>query len=70
TGIGSWNKKPRPAVGASYAKGGVSAVGGIAAETCRGPGRKEAGGIPWLWLMAAIIGLALLGLVWLVVSGT
>lgn len=69
TGIGSWNKKPRPAVGASYSRGGVTATGGIAAESRRGGVKKEAGGIPYLWIMAAIIGLVLLGLIWLALAG-
>ena len=70
TGIGSWNKKPKPAIGANYRRGGVSATGGIAAESRRGPALVTAAmRIPWLWIMAAIIGLVLLAFVWLVVTG-
>lgn len=69
TGIGSWNKKPRPAVGMSYTRGGgVSATGGIAADTYR-PGKKAAAGIPYLKIMIAVIVLILLGLAALVLAG-
>jgi len=68
TGLGSWNKKPRPAVGMSYTRGGVSASGGIAAESRHGTPAKAAGGIPYLKIMAGIILLILLGVAWLVLS--
>ena len=71
TGIGSWNRKPRPTVGMSYGRsGGVSATGGVAAES-RGSRTEKAGGkrIPYLWIMAAVIGLVILGLIWLALSG-
>lgn len=70
TGIGSWNVKPRPAVGMSYSRGGgVSATGGAAVETRRGPVKAVAGEIPYLKIMAVIIVLVLLGLAWLVLTG-
>jgi len=68
-GLGSWNKKPRPAVGANYTRGGVSATGGIATDLRRGTGKAAERGIPYLGIMAAIIGLILLGIAWLVLSG-
>ena len=70
TGLDRWNRKPRPAVGAGYSKSGVSATGGISPDSRRGAGNKASEGIPYLWIMAAIIGLVLLGLAWLVLSGT
>ena len=69
TGIGSWNAKPRPAVGMSYSRGGVSATGGIATETRRGTAKKTDAGIPYLKIMAVIIALILLGLAWLALAG-
>ncbi len=70
TGIGSWNAKPRPAIGMNYSRsGGVTATGGVAAEMRRKPSVQEAQSFPYLWIMAAIIGLVLLGLLWLVLSG-
>ena len=70
TGIGSWNSKPRPAVGMSYGRGGsVSATGGVAADARRGSIKKADGGIPYLKIMIAVIILVLLGLAGLVLSG-
>lgn len=70
TGLGSWNKKPKPAVGASYTRGGVSAAGGIATESRHRASGKAGEGLPYLWIMAAIIGLVLIGLAWLALTGT
>ena len=70
TGIGSWNRKPRPAVGMSYSRGGnVSATGGVAAETRRGPAKRQEGGPPILKIMIAILVLILLGLAGLMLAG-
>lgn len=70
TGIGSWNRKPRPAVGMNYSRGGgVTATGGGAAEPRRGTVKKAAGEIPSLKITALIIAVILLGLAWLVLSG-
>ena len=70
TGIGSWNSKPRPAVGMNYNRGGgVRATGGVTVDTRRETSRKAAGGIPYLKIMIAVIVLALLGLVGLMLSG-
>jgi hypothetical protein len=70
TGIGSWNRKPRPAIGMSYGRGGgVRATGGVAAGSSPRADKRDAGGIPYLWIMGAILGLVLLGLAWLVLSG-
>lgn len=68
TGLMSWNKKPKPAIGANYGRSGVSATGGIAMESRRSAAGPAAGRIPWLWVMAAIIGLVLLAVVWLVAT--
>lgn len=71
TGIGSWNKKPRPAVGMNYGRGGgVSATGGVAAETKRQGRATKRAGIPYLWIMLGIIGLILLAVAWLVLTGS
>jgi uncharacterized protein len=70
TGIGSWNRKPRPAVGISYRRGGgVSAIGGVNVESRRPAKPKQGGEIPYLKIMAVIIALILLGLAWLGLSG-
>jgi hypothetical protein len=70
TGIGSWNAKPRPAIGMNYSRGGgVTATGGIAPETRRRPGKKTEEGLPYLKIMIVIIVLILLGLAWLVLGG-
>jgi hypothetical protein len=70
TGIGSWNAKPRPAVGMSYSKGGgVSATGGVIVDSRRGSAKKAAGEIPYLKIMVVIIALILLGFAWLVLTG-
>lgn len=69
TGLGSWNKKPRPAVGTRSTRGGVNATGGIAAESRRGAGKTAAGTIPYLKIMAVITFLIILGLAWLVLGG-
>ncbi|MDD1690962.1 MAG: AN1-type zinc finger domain-containing protein [Methanoregula sp.] len=70
TGLGSWNRKPRPAVGMSYSRGGgVSATGGVATDARRRPAKNATGGIPYLKIMIAIIVLVLLGLAGLIFSG-
>jgi hypothetical protein len=70
TGIGSWNSKPRPAVGMSYSRGGgVSATGGIAVESRRAVKPKQSEGIPYLKIMIVVIVLILIGLGWLMLSG-
>lgn len=69
SGIGSWNAKPRPAVGMSYRNGGsVSATGGMAPET-RPWAKKGSAEIPYLKIMAVIMALILFGLVWLALRG-
>jgi hypothetical protein len=69
TGIGSWNAKPRPAVGMNYSMGGgVSATGGIVVDIGH-RAKHEAAGIPYLKIMAVIIILILLGLAWLALGG-
>jgi len=70
SGIGSWNSKPRPAVGMNYSLGGgVTATGGVAVQSRRkskpGPGRE----IPYLKIMVAVLVLILLALAWLGLSG-
>ena len=70
SGIGSWNSKPRPAVGMNYSRGGgVTATGGVAVQSRRkskpGPGRE----IPYLKIMVAVLVLILLALAWLGLSG-
>lgn len=70
SGIGSWNAKPRPAVGMNYRTGGgVSATGGIAPESRRSPEKNAAGGIPYLKILIGIVLLVVLGLAWLAFSG-
>jgi hypothetical protein len=70
TGIGSWNAKPRPAVGMSYSKGGgVTATGGITLETRQRQDKGTGEGHPYLKIMIAVVVLVLLGLAWLVLSG-
>ena len=69
TGIGSWNAKPRPAIGMTYSKGGgVTATGGIALESGRERKKKVREGLPYLKIMVAVIALVLLGLAWLVLT--
>ena len=70
TGIGSWNKKPRPAVGMSYSRGGgVSATGGVAVDTRRGAAKKAEPSVPYLKIMIAVIILIVLGFAGLVLTG-
>jgi len=70
TGIGSWNAKPRPAIGMNYSRGGgVTATGGVARETRRKPEKETREGLPSLKIMIVFIVLILLGLVWLVMTG-
>jgi len=70
SGIGSWNAKPRPAVGMNYSRGGgVSATGGIAPESRRSAEKNAAGGLPYLKILFGIVLLVLLGLAWLAFSG-
>lgn len=69
-GIGSWNAKPRPAVGMTYSRGGgVTASNGIALENRRTPEKKQGDGLPYLKIMIVVIVLVLLGLGWLVLTG-
>jgi hypothetical protein len=69
--IGLWNRKPRPAVGISYGKGGgATATGGGYIADSGSMVRKKAGmGIPYFKIMIAIIVLILIGIAWLVSSG-
>ncbi len=54
----------------SYGRGGgVSATGGVAVESRRAAKPTQAGEIPYLKILAAIIALIILGLAWLVISG-
>ncbi|HEX3002217.1 MAG TPA: AN1-type zinc finger domain-containing protein [Methanoregula sp.] len=70
TGIGSWNRKPRPAVGMSYSRGGgVSATGGTVADARRRKGKKAEERVPYLKIMIAIIVLILLGFTGLLLAG-
>ena len=70
TGIVSWNRKPRPVVGANYTRNGsVAATGGAAMESRGRTGKKAQGQIPYLWIMAGIIGLVVLFFLWLVLTG-
>jgi hypothetical protein len=61
--LAAWNKKPRPAVGISYSRGGgaVPTGGGYIPGTGRKGEPRE--GIPWLKVMIAIIALIVLGFV-------
>ena len=69
TGIGSWNAKPRPAIGMNYRKGGsVTATGGVPQETLRRQEKKTGEGLPYLKIMIVIIVLVLLGLALLVLG--
>jgi len=53
----------------SYNRGGtVSATGGAQVESQQ-RSRKNETRIPWLWIMLAIIGFVLVGIVWLVLTG-
>jgi hypothetical protein len=70
TGIGSWNAKPRPAIGMNYSRGGgVTATGGTAPESRCKPEKKTGESLPYLKIMIVIIALILLGLAWLVLGG-
>ena len=70
TGIGSWNAKPRPAIGMNYSRGGgVTATGGVAPESRRRLEKTPGEGLPYLMIMIVIIMIVLLGLAWLVLSG-
>jgi hypothetical protein len=70
TGLGSWNRKPRPSVGVNYGKGGsVSATGGGYIPDSRRSAKKKTAAVPYLWIMIAVIVLIVLGLAWLVLSG-
>jgi flagellar basal body-associated protein FliL len=54
----------------SYSRGGgVSATGGVAADTRRGAAKKAGRGFPYLKIMIAIIVLILLGLAGLMLAG-
>jgi hypothetical protein len=70
TGIGSWNAKPRPAIGMNYSRGGgVTATGGVAPEVRQRPEKKTGEGLPYLKILIGIIVLVLLGLAWLALAG-
>jgi hypothetical protein len=70
TGIGSWNAKPRPAIGMNYRQGGgVTSTGGVAPVSRRRPENQTGEGLPYLKIMIVIIVLILVGLAWLVLSG-
>jgi hypothetical protein len=69
TGIVSWNKKPRPAVGMNYSRGGVSATGGVGADARPRASKKAEVGVPFLKIMIAIIVLIVLGLAGLILTG-
>lgn len=70
TGIGSWNAKPRPAIGMNYSRGGgVTATGGIAVESRRRQEKNTGGGLPYLKIMIGILVIILLVLAWLVPGG-
>jgi hypothetical protein len=54
----------------SYSRGGgVSATGGVAADTRRGTAKKKDAAIPYMKIMIAIIILILLGLAAVVLTG-
>ncbi|MFA4877258.1 MAG: AN1-type zinc finger protein [Methanoregula sp.] len=71
SGLGSWNRKPRPSVSVNYAKGGgISVAGGGHIPGSRGgAGRRSEAGIPYLKIMLAVIILILAGLALLMLSG-
>jgi len=71
TGLGSWNRKPRPSVSVNYTKGGGVSVtgGGYIPDSRHGTKKKTASGVSYLKIMAVIIVLILIGLAWLVFSG-
>ena len=71
TGLGSWNRKPRPSVSVNYTKGGGVPVtgGGYIPDSRHGTKKKPAAGVSYLKIMAVIIVLVLIGLVWLIFSG-
>jgi hypothetical protein len=69
--IGTWKKKPLPAVGISYSKGGgVTTTGsGYSSNSRYPPKKKEGQRIPYLKIMIVIIVLILIGFGWLVLGG-
>jgi hypothetical protein len=69
--IGSWKKKPLPATGLSYNKGGgVTATGsGYSADSRYSTKKKQVGGIQYLKIIIAIIILILIWIAWLVLGG-
>jgi len=68
--IGSWNAKPRPAIGLNYGKGGVTVTGGGYLPDQRRNTKKDVSlKLPWLKILAGILVLILLGLAWLALSG-
>jgi uncharacterized protein len=70
TGIGSWNAKPRPAIGMNYSRGGgVKATSGVALESRRKPEKGTVEGHPYLKTMLVILVLVLLGLALLALGG-
>jgi hypothetical protein len=70
-GIGTWKKKPLPAVGMSYGRGGgVTATGGgYGRETVHGKKEKPAREVLWLKIMIGVIAIVFLVIFYLVVSG-
>jgi hypothetical protein len=69
--ISAWNRKPRPAVGISYSRGGgaVPTGGGYIPETKREQKERPGEGIPWLKVMIAVIAIIILLLVFLGLGG-
>ncbi len=72
TGLISWNRKPTPSVSVNYGKGGGVSVtgGGYLPDSRHNAKKRSKTGIPYLWIMIAVIILILLGLAWLVLSGS
>jgi len=69
-GIASWRRKPVPSVGMKYGRGGtVSAIGVQDTGSWGKPAARTPAGIPYLWIMLAIVILVLLGFGWLVLTG-
>ncbi|MFA4861484.1 AN1-type zinc finger domain-containing protein [Methanoregula sp.] len=70
TGLGRWNRKPRPSVSMNYGKGGVSVTGGGYIPDQRNrTTKKPAAGVLYLKIMIIIIALVLIVLAWLSLSG-
>ena len=70
SGLASWKKKPLPAVGLKYGKGGgVSVTGGSAVRSSHEPVQRSKESIPFLRTMIAVVVLVALGIAWLVLTG-